>query len=129
MHHSEKEGLRPRRQVFLRIFLCLISNKLIDCCVHLNSPDFMFMKHYAPNRCDPSIEASIVGGRGEVRADVNEEVFFVKISFIYLFFGGRGGGGRGGGQGRCERRSEIVLKIQKKNGGGGGSGRGGGGSG
>ena len=52
--------------------------------------------------------------------------------------GGWCGGGGGGGQGRCERRSEAFVKIQKKNiffRGGGGSGwrgsgwRGGGGSG
>ena len=42
----------------------------------------MFMKHYAPNRCEPSIEA--------------------------LNFRGRGG------HGRCERRSEVFVKIQKK---------------
>ena len=42
--------------------------------------EFMFMKHYAPNRCEPSIEY-------------------------------RGGGG-GGVQGRCERRSEVFVKIQ-----------------
>ena len=39
--------------------------------------------------------------------------------------GKRGGGGGGGGQGRCERRSEAFVKIQKKNfflGGGGGGG-------
>ena len=34
---------------------------------------------------------------------------------------GGGGGGGGGGQGRCERRSEVFEKIQKKDifGGGG----------
>ena len=42
-----------------------------------------------------------------------------------------GGGGGGGGQGRCERRSEAFVKIQKKKnyfffGGGGVSGWGGG---
>ena len=34
---------------------------------------------------------------------------------------GEGGGGQvggGGGQGRCEQRSEVFVKIQKKNGGG-----------
>ena len=41
--------------------------------------EFMFMKHYAPNRCEPSIEALIFflgggGGGGGVRADVNGEV-------------------------------------------------------
>ena len=47
----------------------------------------MFMKHYAPNRCEPSIEA--------------------------LNFGGGGGGG-GRDQSRCEQRSEVFVKIQKK---------------
>ena len=42
----------------------------------------MFMKHYALNRCEPSIEA--------------------------LNFGGFGGGGS---QGRCEWRSEVFVKI------------------
>ena len=33
--------------------------------------------------------------------------------------GGRGGGGGGsGGQGRCERGSEVFVKIKKKLGGG-----------
>ena len=45
--------------------------------------------------------------------DVNEEFFF--------FFGGGGGSGPGG-QGRCERRSEVFVKIQKKIDGGGGGG-------
>ena len=47
-----------------------------------------------------------------------------------------GGGGGWGGQGRCERRSEAFVNIQKKNiffsgggGGGGGFGLGGGGGG
>ena len=33
-----------------------------------------------------------------------------------------GGGGRGRGQGGCERRTEVFVKIQKKNWGGGGVG-------
>ena len=36
----------------------------------------MFMKHYAPNRCEPSTEALNFGGGG-VRADVNGEVKFL----------------------------------------------------
>ena len=63
----------------------------------------MFMKHYAPNRCEPSIEA--------------------------LYFRGEWGGG---GQGRCEQRSEVFVKFQNQNifffffffGGGGGGGGG-----
>ena len=39
--------------------------------------------------------------------------------FCFFFWGGvRGGGGRVGGvggQGRCERRIEVFMKIQKKN--------------
>ena len=46
----------------------------------------MFMKHYASNRCEPSIEAlnfggfgggGVGGGGGGVRADVNGEVKFL----------------------------------------------------
>ena len=40
---------------------------------HLNKLEFMFMKHYAPNRCEPSIEA-LRGGGG---VDVNGEVKFL----------------------------------------------------
>ena len=71
----------------------------------------MFMKHYAPNRYEPSIEALI---------------FFFDFFFFFFFFGGGVGG-----QGRCERRSEVFVKIQKKykKKFGGGSGRGVGGQG
>ena len=41
-----------------------------------------------------------------------------------IFFGRgggrRGGSGRGGGHGRCEQRSEVFVKIQKKMGRGSG---------
>ena len=94
--------------------------------------EFMFMKHYAPNRCEPSIEALI---------------FFFDFFFLILFFFFWGGGGSGrvgvggqgvsvggGVQGRCELRSEVFVKIQKKyffslGGGGGRVGGGGGGGG
>ena len=71
----------------------------------------MFVKHYAPNRCEPSIEALI---------------FF----FFFFFLGGGGGGGEWGDQGRYEQRSEVFVKFQKKKyiffflGGGGGGGGG-----
>ena len=41
---------------------------------------FMFMQHYATNRCEPSIEfrgGGGGGGGGGVRADVNREVKFL----------------------------------------------------
>ena len=38
-----------------------------------------------------------------------------KNIFFFFFGGGGGGGGSGwGGQGRCEQRSEVFVKIQKK---------------
>ena len=41
--------------------------------------------------------------------------FFYFIFFFFFFLGGGGGGsGRVGSQGRCERRSEAFVKIQKK---------------
>ena len=39
-----------------------------------------------------------------------------KKIYIYIYFFFLGGWG---GQGGCERRSEALVKIQKKNGGGG----------
>ena len=70
----------------------------------INKLELMFMKHYAPNICEPSIEVIIKMG-------------------VQLGEGGQGFGG--GGQDGCERRSEVIVKIQKKIGGGGGSGQGG----
>ena len=50
-----------------------------QCVNLLMKLEFMFMKHYAPNRCEPSIEAlnNSGGGGGGVRADVNGEVRFL----------------------------------------------------
>ena len=61
--------------------------------------------------------------------DVIEELKFLG-KFKKKNWGGVGGGGWGGrvgGQGGCERRIEIIVKIQKKKnwGGAGGEGRGG----
>ena len=92
---------------------------------------YMFMKPYAPNRCEPSIEALnflfIFFWRGDQgRCERRSEVF-VKIQFFFFLFflGGGGSGGRVGGQGRCEQRSEVFVKINKKMGGvrSGGGGR------
>ena len=66
----------------------------------LKKIEFMFMKHYAPNRCEPSIE-------------------------VIMKMGSNGGGGQvlGGGQGGCERRIKVFVKMQKnKNWRGGGVG-------
>ena len=71
----------------------------------------MFMKHYAPNRCEPSIEALDFGGGGEGdqgRCERRSDVF-VKSQKKKS----PGPGGGGGGQGRCERRSEVFVKIKK----------------
>ena len=86
----------------------------------------MFMKHYAPNRFEPTIEVimkmGVQWGRGG-----------------FFFLGGCQGGcererrievivkikekrGRGSGQGGCERR--IKVFVLKKNGGRGGGGGG-----
>ena len=75
-------------------------------------------------------------GGGQVRCEQRSEVFAMKIQkkknlffflffffFFFFFFWGGGGGGQFWGQGRCEQRSEVCLKIQKKKiflGGGGG---------
>ena len=41
-----------------------------------NKLEFMFMKHYATNRCEPNIEALNFRGEGGIRAVVNGEVKF-----------------------------------------------------
>ena len=68
----------------------------------------MFMKHYAPSRCEPRIIVKMgfrqMGGGGEWsgRGDMNEEFGFVKVQKTF---------GGGGGQGGCERR--IVNEKLK----------------
>ena len=66
--------------------------------------EFMFMKHYAPNRCELSTEFRCVwGGQGgQGRCDPRSKVF-VNIQKKKWGGGDRVGGGGGGGQGGCER--------------------------
>ena len=62
----------------------------------------MFMKHYAPNRCKPSIEAlNFRGGDqgicgGQSRCERRSEVF---VNFFFFWGGGCGVGSVGGGGG------------------------------
>ena len=89
----------------------------------------MFMKHYGPNRCEPSIEALNFGwgdqgkcerrseffvkfqkkkiggggGGGGVRVDVNGEVNFCEKKIVGVGSGGGGGGGGGSGYMRTEK--------------------------
>ena len=65
----------------------------------------MFMKHYAPNRCGPSIEALNFGGGGEGSGQMY-------ISFFFFFFGGGGVGGGGlvrGGGVRVDVNGELKF--------------------
>ena len=99
----------------------------------------MFLKHYAPNRClcikvansinlwvEDCRDVTKAGGGGICTKNGSYCEKEKKVGEV----GGGGGGGGGGGQGRCERRSEAFVKIQKKKnifffffwGGGGGSG-------
>ena len=75
-------------------------------------------------RCEPRSEGFVKiqkkNGGGE-RVRVGRGVFFLFFFFVFL-------GGGGGGQGGCERRIEVLVKIQtNKSGVWGRSGRGGGG--
>ena len=57
----------------------------------------MFMKQYAPNRCEPSIEALNFSGEGDQgRCERRSEVF-VEIQNFFFFLGGGGRVGGGGG--------------------------------
>ena len=86
--------------------------------------EFMFMKHYAPNRCEPSIEALNFGGGGvKFLRKLKKNIY---IYFFFFFFLGGGGLGGGGGGFRMNVNEELKFlgKFTKKNS-GGGVGRGG----
>ena len=96
----------------------------------------MFIKHYAPNRCLCIMVANSIDHWVEDCRDVTKAGggMICTKNGSYCEKEKKSGGG---GQGRCERRSEAFVKIQKKKiyiffGGGGGGGvglRGGGGGG
>ena len=65
------------------------------------------MKHYAPNRCEPSIEVSVRRGLG-VRVHMTKES---KLLQKMLKKSRVREGGGGGGQGGYEQRIEVIVKI------------------
>ena len=77
----------------------------------------MFMKHYAPNRCEPRNEVIMkmgvqwgwgVGfsfGRVRVDVNVNEGLKYCENSKTKW--------GRGSWQGGCERRIKVFVTMQK----------------
>ena len=74
------------------------------------------------------------GGGGQVKYEQRSEAFVTfKTNIFFSGWGGSspggGGGGGGGRQGRCERKSEVFVKIKKKKMEGGVGPRGDGGSG
>ena len=84
-----------------------MTEKLLSGTLSLNQNkrklEFMFMKHYAPNRCEPSIEVIVKMwvqlGEGVVGSNVGDEVVWGKCKK-----GGPGPVVRWGGQGGCEQR-------------------------
>ena len=79
--------------------------------------DFLFMKHYAPNRCEPRIEVFVkmgvrLGGRA---GGYEPRIRYCENAKIKL--SERGRVGEAGG---CERRIEVIVKMQNKCPGGGG---------
>ena len=86
----------------------------------------MFIKHYAPNRCEPSIEVIMqIGWVGGCQGGSEQRIeVFVKIPKKKIGGGGGWGGGLGyGGGSRVgvdENASEVIVQIQKKIGEGGG---------
>ena len=80
----------------------------------------MFMKHYAPNRCEPIGE---MGGGGERMGGCKPRIeVIVKMQKKKSRGGGWGCpvGGGWGGSGGCEPRIEVIVKMQTKIGGRGG---------
>ena len=82
--------------------------------------ELMFMKHYAPYRCLYIKVAKLRTGVGCAEMSLLHNCG-LKIYLKRALGGGGGGSGWGGqvGEVRCERRSEVFVKIQKKKLGGG----------
>ena len=72
------------------------------------------MKHYAHNRCEPSIEVIVkMVVRPAEGGLVGSKVWSKG------WCGVNAKRGRLGGQGRCEPRIELIVKMHKKSGGAG----------
>ena len=67
----------------------------------------MFMKQYAPNRCEPSIEVRSGGGGGHGAYSQRISVIAKMLKKSRV---GRGGGCQGG----YEQRIEVIVKIAQK---------------
>ena len=72
----------------------------------------MFMKHYAPNRCEPSIEVIV-----KIGVRPGDTGWLVAKLGVGAVWGKCKKGGPVGGQGGCERRIELTVKMHNKLGG------------
>ena len=70
----------------------------------------MFMKQYAPNRCEPSIEVSVRRGGG---GSWGHGAYNQRIKVIAKMLK-KSRVGRRGCQGGYEQRIEVIVKIAKK---------------
>ena len=74
----------------------------------------MFIKHYAPNRCLCIKVANSIDHWFEDCRDVTKAGGGGICTKNGSYCEKEKKSGGGGGQGRCERRSEAFVKIQKK---------------
>ena len=71
--------------------------------------EFMFMKHFAPNRCEPSIQALNFGGRGDQGICERRSYIFFLFFFYFFFLGGGRVRGGGGGGVRVDVNGEVKF--------------------